>query len=280
MYHIAAEITLFGGLFYYVSKKNNDLRQKLYEIEQDIEDIAESDGSSNFNKVSKLQDKFKEEFENVQTIKKQLSRDVKDLQLAREQHNQEQKQIQQTFEERIRELQQKRDELAIAQQKHQDDVKKLKDKELTLNSLEQSLKMKSQTVPMHPIPIQPVHQPFNPYQSSSVPMHPIPIQPVPQPVHQPVHQASPSMHMKHTQVHMQNQPFQQELEPVLKQDPNPASNQDDQEVELDPYEPQFDEIDDEIDAELELLEQMDSNKFKRSKSKSKSRARSKSKSKR
>ena len=41
VYHIAAELTLFGGLFFYASKRNNELRQELYHLEQDIEEISE-----------------------------------------------------------------------------------------------------------------------------------------------------------------------------------------------------------------------------------------------
>ncbi len=42
MYHIAAELTLFGGLFYYVNTKHKNLISKLYDLEEEIEEINEA----------------------------------------------------------------------------------------------------------------------------------------------------------------------------------------------------------------------------------------------
>lgn len=284
MYHIAAEITMFGGLFYYVSKRNNDLRQQLYELEQDIEEIAETmetnPPSGDYHKAIQMQEKTKSEYEQVQTIKKQLSHDVQELQVARDKHNLEQKQIQQTYEEHIRQLQLKRNELEKAQSEYNKDKQALEQRERLLEQREKILKKLpvQQEVHQH-APTQhfpPQHQHFPTQQQNFPP--PQTMQPQPQPsIPQNVHVTAP----------LRPSPEEKRREladqfPILQQKPT-------NKVEIEVVEEEDnrfdsidnDEIDDEIDAELQRLEEMDSVRSRHSKSKSKSKKyKSKSKSRR
>ncbi len=292
MYHVAAEITLFGGLFYYVSKKNNELRQQLYELEQEIEEIIDSDdpssSSNDLRKAYQLQEKSKSDYEQIQAIKKQLSNDVQELQAARDLHAMEQTQIQHTYEEKIRELQQKRDELAEAQRKHEINLKQIAEREKQLVAREKLLKnqpMSQMATPMAPMsmatPMAPMHMPMQPMNTPNAAlmgaaaavsvsntntnvasMH-LPDFP------RPISNVKP----------LSSSPMNTEVQMGLNQNHNRslATEQFDQFDQTEEYEDNFnetdnvnDEIDDEIDAELQKMENMDSIRSKHSRSKSKS----------
>ena len=112
IYHVAAEVAIFGAMYFYVNKKNKDLLDKIQYIQDDIEELTETIESNNdssyteHKKLFQLQEKTKKEMDEVHTIKSQLSEDVKQLKLAREQHHTEQHQIQTSLSEHVKLLQQ------------------------------------------------------------------------------------------------------------------------------------------------------------------------------
>jgi hypothetical protein len=125
LYHIAAELSLFGGLFYYASKKNNELRQELYHLEQDIEEISEvlqntnQSAFSDYNKAYQLQEKTRNEAESLQKIKSNLAHDVQELKNARELHEAEKQQVEEQLSEHIRTIQTTKQELERTAQHQQ-----------------------------------------------------------------------------------------------------------------------------------------------------------------
>jgi TolA-binding protein len=99
IYHIAAELAMFGGLFFYVNRKNKSISYQLEELQQEIDEMnetIESKAHGSFmehSKLYQLQEKNKDELHQIQEIKTQLKEDVQQLQLARDQHHIEQEKI-------------------------------------------------------------------------------------------------------------------------------------------------------------------------------------------
>lgn len=149
IYHIAAEATLLFGLFYYASKKNNEIRQELYELEQDIEEVSEAlQNTSNsnladYNKVYQLQEKTKQDMEALHQIKQTLAHDVQELKQARELHESEKVQVENTLSEHIRSIrtrQQEQDAIESKQQAQQQAItirlQQLEQRELSISQRE------------------------------------------------------------------------------------------------------------------------------------------------
>ena len=63
MYHVAAEVAIFGALYYYVSKKNKDLQDRVDYIQQDISEIIENIESNNDSSYNRR--KYKPVFRNM-----------------------------------------------------------------------------------------------------------------------------------------------------------------------------------------------------------------------
>lgn len=145
IYHVAAEVAIFGAMYFYVNKKNKDLLDKIQYIQDDIEELTETIESNNdssyteHNKLFQLQEKTKKEMDEVHTIKSQLSEDVKQLKLAREQHHTEQHQIQTSLSEHVKLLQQRKQTLDLSEQR-------LQQKEDSLQQREQKLLYREQLV--------------------------------------------------------------------------------------------------------------------------------------
>ena len=159
LYHIAAELSLFGGLFYYASKKNNDLRQELYHLEQDIEEISEvlqntnQSAFSDYNKAFQLQEKNRNETESLQKIKTNLAHDVQELKTARELHEAEKKQVEDQLSEHIRTIQSTKQELERTAQQQQATTQtqtvraqQLEQREKTLLQRENEVQQKERTI--------------------------------------------------------------------------------------------------------------------------------------
>ena len=138
MYHIAAEVALFGGLCIYVNQKNKSIQQEVIDLQQEIDEISETIESKahgsfvEHGKLFKLQEQTKTELQQINEMKLQLKQDVTQLQTVREKHNVEQEQIKNSLEEHVNILQQR---------KH-----KLDERELSLLKKEEELETKENTI--------------------------------------------------------------------------------------------------------------------------------------
>ena len=302
LYHIAAELSLFGGLFYYASKKNNELRQELYHLEQDIEEISEvlqntnQSSFSDYNKAYQLQEKNRNEAESLQKIKSNLAHDVQELKTARELHEAEKQQVEEQLSEHIRTIQSTKQELERTSQQqnatNQSQAirsQQLEQREKTLQQQEKEIQQRERSITVREKQLEVQRLQFERTQIES-----------PVRSHEDVRittEQSTTESPKRSNEELQAQYVRQATQAMAKQYPhtevtnvlNMAASAASQskpssmiieEVKDEPYEFDDEEIDDEVDRELAQLEEMESISKERarqaSRTPSKSRPKSKS----
>jgi hypothetical protein len=280
LYHIAAELSLFGGLFYYASKKNNELRQELYHLEQDIEEISEvlqntnQSAFSDYNKAYQLQEKTRNEAESLQKIKSNLAHDVQELKTARELHEAEKQQVEEQLSEHIRTIQNTKLELErTAQQQNATNqtqtirTQQLEQREKTLQQQEKEIQQRERNLIVREkqLEVQRLH--FERTQIES----PVRIKEESRVLQDNSTDESPkrsneelqAQYVKQASQAMARQYPHKDVTAVLHMAATAASHSKPssmviEEVKDEPYEFDHEEIDDEVDRELAQLEEMES----------------------